>query len=811
MEKFTQKVFTSLLFCLLLFFGQRSYAQVIFTSTPDTIAILNELYSYDVEATFAPDAPTYSLETAPGWMTINASTGVITGTPTSVSMGGKVIVNANNSHGDYKQTFYVYISDAIVCDPTIVAYWPMDNKVGTSLPDNVNAHNARWVGTTEPVPTISSEAMVGNSLLFAPDIEDDEFYGVADQEPFDFFYQDDFSVSLWFKNQDALVNPLRNEVMIGRGEAGAAMWSISWSYVNERVEFHLQDGSTDDTTIISLPIVNDNEWHHVVATFDGKHVAAPWEDESILGLYVDKNARVVYRDYYTENFHMDDAEVTIGWDAVYNEPFSGYLDEVVFYDKALSSSEITELYNKGIAHQSICQPGNIAPIIASTAITTATEDVAYSYTFLYRNPDGGSVTLSAPVLPTWLTFNATSGVLSGTPTNDNVGSSNVTLRLTKGTLVLEQTFVIAVANVNDLPEISTTPATSVDEDVAYTYTIVASDVDAGATLTYSAPVLPSWMNFNTTTHVLSGTPTNDQVGMDASKDYDVTLRVTDNTTAVTDQTFTITVNQVNDDPEVTSQNTVATDEDIAIAVTLANLNVTDVDNTFPDDFALTVKNGTNYTHTGNTITPAENFNGTLTVPVDISDGTAVISYNMSVTVNAVNDAPVFTSTAITAGATGTAYEYWITTSDVENLTRTLTCPTKPAWLNFTTNAGNGLLSGTPSNPGAYNVTLTISDGVTAVDQSFIINVTGTSAIGDPEAELAKVFPNPASDFVDFTFESEIKSGDLRLFGINGQLVKQVSINNQKSYRLDVSSLSGNEYLYIITSDKGEQRGKLLIK
>ena len=69
--------------------------------------------------------------------------------------------------------------------------------------------------------------------------------------------------------------------------------------------------------------------------------------------------------------------------------------------------------------------------------------------------------------------------------------------------------------------------------------------------------------------------------------------------------------------------------------------MTDADNTYPDDFSLTVLAGTNYTVVGATITPAADFNGELTVPVKVNDGTVDSNtYNLSVTVTAANVAPV---------------------------------------------------------------------------------------------------------------------------------------------------------------------------
>ena len=92
----------------------------------------------------------------------------------------------------------------------------------------------------------------------------------------------------------------------------------------------------------------------------------------------------------------------------------------------------------------------------STAVATATEDSAYTYTFAIDDPDAGdSLTLAASTKPTWLSFNANTGVLSGTPTNNDVGSHNVVLTATDSSgAVTSQSFTITVNNTNDAPTVA---------------------------------------------------------------------------------------------------------------------------------------------------------------------------------------------------------------------------------------------------------------------------------------------------------------------------------------------------------------------
>jgi len=465
-------------------------------------------------------------------------------------------------------------------------------------------------------------------------------------------------------------------------------------------------------------------------------------------IYLDKVKSEWLYAYYpmTSDFSMTNKDLTIGWfdnyvpgDAV---AFSGQMDEVGIWNKALSDAEVTTLFNNGNAGMPYCAVGNYAPVITSTPVASVNEDSPYTYTLQGRDYEGTALTKSIVVKPSWLTFNATTGVLSGTPANANVGDTTVTLRISDGTVSVDQVFALTVVNVNDAPTISSTAVTAVNEDQPYSYTLVASDVDAGDAITYSAPVLPAWMTFNATTHVLSGTPTNDQVGTLPQQSFDVTLRVTDKASAQTNQVFQITVTNVNDDPVILSKGTVTTNEDVAVTLLLSNLTVSDVDDVYPDDFTLTVKAGTNYTFTGNTVTPAADYHGSLTVNFDLSDGTATIADNITVTVASINDAPVITSTAKTTAKEGSLYSYVITATDADLNTLTYSATKYPAWLSF--DADSHVLAGTPSNAnvGSDSIVVRVTDGTASVYQRFLVTVSNevnsAPVITSTPAGVAKV-------------------------------------------------------------------------
>ena len=89
---------------------------------------------------------------------------------------------------------------------------------------------------------------------------------------------------------------------------------------------------------------------------------------------------------------------------------------------------------------------NSVPVVdSSPALTVQTND-AYHYTISVNDADADdSLTLSAPELPGWLSFDAATGVLSGTASLADVGDHLVTIMVSDNRDEVSQSFTISVA------------------------------------------------------------------------------------------------------------------------------------------------------------------------------------------------------------------------------------------------------------------------------------------------------------------------------------------------------------------------------
>ena len=154
---------------------------------------------------------------------------------------------------------------------------------------------------------------------------------------------------------------------------------------------------------------------------------------------------------------------------------------------------------------------NDAPVITSTAGTTATEDVLYTYTATVTDPDdsnnGTDLIWSLTNEPADMVVSST-GVVTWTPAEGVLTSGTVTLTVQDGgedgVAPDTEDFTITVTPFNDPPVITSTAGTTATEETLYTYTATVTDPDDannGTDLIWSLTNEPSGMVVSATGEV----------------------------------------------------------------------------------------------------------------------------------------------------------------------------------------------------------------------------------------------------------------------------------------------------------------------
>ncbi|MBU1310169.1 MAG: tandem-95 repeat protein, partial [Gammaproteobacteria bacterium] len=298
------------------------------------------------------------------------------------------------------------------------------------------------------------------------------------------------------------------------------------------------------------------------------------------------------------------------------------------------------------------EQANRTPTIGGTASTSVLQGTAYSFVPTANDADNDPLTFSISNKPVWAAFDTATGALTGTPTAEHVGTTaGIVISVSDGSLTAAlPAFSLSVTAVNAAPTISGTPATSVNQSEAYSFTPTATDAD-NDTLTFSISNKPVWASFDNATGALTGTPLKEHVG----SSNDIVISVSDGELSAALPAFNLQVVNVNEAPSAIDDNfslPFSPDGVYQLGV-LAN-------DTDPDGDTLTITFATasigSVTIVDNKLrfSAPDNFNGLVSLRYSITDGEFNASANVSLQIDGVNpDAPVITvPDDLTVNATG---------------------------------------------------------------------------------------------------------------------------------------------------------------
>ena len=456
------------------------------------------------------------------------------------------------------------------------------------------------------------------------------------------------------------------------------------------------------------------------------------------------------------------------------------------------------------------------PSITGTPVTTIVAGTKYSFQPSASDTDGDALTFSINNIPSWATFDTTSGLLTGTPTTSNVGSfQSITISVADGKAIAELApFSIQVTApvsttppANSPPTITGTPSTSVQAGSHYAFQPSAADADGDA-LVFSITGAPSWASFSTSTGLLSGTPASNNVGAYPN----VVISVSDGHTSVALASFTITVTALppapptNTPPKITGTPTTTVQAGSQYSFSPA---ASDADgNTLTFAIANKPSWATFSTTTGQLSgTPATGNVGTYSnITISVSDGKTSVSLpTFSIQVTAPPAIPpTISGTPPTQAQAGTAYSFTPTARDSSGKTLSFSVQNKPSWASFS--IATGQLSGTPATADVgtdANIVITASDGTTsAALAAFTITVAAAPTPPQTQGTATLKWAAPTQN----TDGSPITnlSGYVVSYGNSATALSQtVSITNPATLTYTVQNLGAGTWYFAVSSTESD--------
>ena len=252
--------------------------------------------------------------------------------------------------------------------------------------------------------------------------------------------------------------------------------------------------------------------------------------------------------------------------------------------------------------------------------------------------------------------------------------------------------------INLPPTITSTPATSVDIGVEYSYDVDAADPN-GDSLVYRLISAPSGMVIDEFTGVIGWMP-------DSAGDYPVEIEVDDSQGGLDSQDWTITVIQPSLAPVITSAPIATGTFGVPYSY---DVNASDADGDTLTYSLITSPLGMTIDSFSGLVTWTPDIGGDTTVVVQVSDGnggTASQTYVLNIAIP--NQTPIITSTAIISGQVDADYNYLITATDADGDPLNFSLTNAP--LGMIINSASGEIIWLPRDSGSFDVLVTVDDG-----------------------------------------------------------------------------------------------------
>ncbi|WP_421878955.1 FG-GAP-like repeat-containing protein [Marinoscillum sp.] len=225
---------------------------------------------------------------------------------------------------------------------------------------------------------------------------------------------------------------------------------------------------------------------------------------------------------------------------------------------------------------------NEAPVFAAISDQEFNEETELTFSVSATDEDLPAQTLTYTLdqtsLDAGMTLDGSTGAFSWTPGENQQGTHEVTFTVSDGSLTDESSITLTVLEVNVAPVLDAIGERSIDEKKNLSFTVFSTDHDLPAqTLTFSldAASISKGMSINSESGVFEWTPTEEQDGI-----HDVVFTVSDG--SLTDQeTVVITVNEVNENPNLPPTNIVLSNSSIdayeAVNTVVGTLTTDDAD------------------------------------------------------------------------------------------------------------------------------------------------------------------------------------------------------------------------------------------
>ncbi len=252
----------------------------------------------------------------------------------------------------------------------LMGWWPAEGDAN----DSIGGNNGTLINGAS-----FTNGMVGQAFS----LDGTSYVSIPDSPALDIFVSS-ITIETWIK-----VNQLgANSDWAGIVTKGNSSWRLQGTAEANTITFSAS-GVSPNGDLYGSQNVNDGQWHHVAAVYDGTNMF----------LYVDGTLDVSQP--ATGSISQNSYPICIGENAeAWGHLWNGLIDEVSVYDRALTAAEIQSIYSAGTSGKCpvpptiIVSPTNQTIFVGDTAnfgvTASGTSPLSYQWQFDGTNIDGAT-------------------------------------------------------------------------------------------------------------------------------------------------------------------------------------------------------------------------------------------------------------------------------------------------------------------------------------------------------------------------------------------------------------------------------------
>ena len=344
--------------------------------------------------------------------------------------------------------------------------------------------------------------------------------------------------------------------------------------------------------------------------------------------------------------------------------------------------------------------------ITTSSLPSGTQNVAYSTTLAATGSKTSYTwSITSGSLPTGVTLTASSGLISGTPTQS--GTFPITVQVKDSSAPAQtasQGFSIVIAAAGTPLSITTSSLPSGTQNVAYSTTLAATGGKTSYTWSITSGSLPTGVTLTASSGLISGTPTQ-------SGTFPITVQVKDSSAPAqtASQGFSIVIAAAGTPLSITTSSLPSGTQNVAYSTTLAatggktSYTWSITSGSLPTGVTLTASPGL--------ISGTPTQSGTFPITVQVKDSSApaqTASQGFSIVIAAAGAPVSITTSSLPSGTQNSAYSATLAAAGGTKPYRwSITSGALPAGLTLTSSPG--LISGTPTQAGTFPITVQVQD------------------------------------------------------------------------------------------------------